>query len=390
MPKKVIMAEFQDIRFATRALKEIKSLERMGYRLEFLAYDQTIDKKNVIVRDGVKYRLFPNRYWAKRRKTIDRVLRFWGGIQVILRMTFSLVFHNADIYHVHDIKLLIGGFFASLLHRGKLVYDAHELHMAKKSSKSFGNRLNYWLEKAVFPHVDLCIHASNERAEFVRRLYGVKKPLVLENFALKNWKHTPANLRHLCGLRGEEKLLLYVGNIVPFVLHRVEKVVSALPRMDASIHFCLVGPVNDRNRLSLESLAQSLNVASRVHIQPPVPSWQVISLISTADVSVIPMEPINLNQEFAALNKLSEACMAGLPVIVTDVPVLFRQVYENPVGPIGVAYQKDSETSFVEAVHKCFDPSAAKVYSSNAKLLAEHYYNWENEEKKLKEAYEEL
>ncbi len=390
MSQKILMAEFQDIRFATRALKEIKSLARAGFDIEFLAYDQTVRRKTVRVDGRITCRLVPNRRWSKREKKSDRILRFIGGLFVIARMNLYLLLHRADIYHMHDIKVLPGGYASARLHRGKLVYDAHELHMAKKAAQSMINRVNYYVEKVVLDRVRLCIHASFERAEYVQKLYGIEMPLVLENFASKKWQRTTADLRRLCGVAPETRLLLYVGRIVPGVLHRVEKVVAALPELDDRFHFCLLGPVNDLDRRLVHDLAVSLNVARRVHVLPPVPSSEVISLISTADAGVVPMEPINLNQEYAALNKLSEACMAGLPVIVTDVPVLVRQVLENPVGPCGVVYQRGDRDAFIDAVQRCFLEGALENFARNARVLGEKYYNWENEEKKLLRAYGRL
>lgn len=394
MPVKVFMAEFQDARYASRAYKEALSLSRAGYEVIFLTFNGSLNECNIHTDGLLTLYQLPHPLWERRSGPINRVKRYVAGAVLIAKMNLITIQTHAHIYHVHDLKVLPGGVLAHLLYGGHLVYDAHELHMAKHPNTSLKNRLlnrcNYLFERAVLQYIHLLIHASAERAEYVKNLYHILRPLVIENHAVFQKLTSSDEIRSMCHVARTDILLVYIGAIVLGTCKKVELVIEALPFLKDYIHFCLVGPCTDVNRRNLLQMTERLQVSLRVHLLKAVPSTQLVPFIAGADISVIPIQATCLNEEFSALNKFSEACMAGLPIIASDYPNLHHLIYENPIGPVGETFDIHSVPSFIQALDRCLDRTKRRRYRRHALLLAQYHFNWSMEEKKLLNAYKKL
>jgi glycosyltransferase involved in cell wall biosynthesis len=391
---KVFMVEFQDVRYASRAYKEARSLAEAGYQVTFLSFNDSLTERKIHTDGLLTLFQLPHPFWARRSGLVDRIKRYLAGVALILRMNLITMQTRAHIYHVHDLKVLPGGVFARLLYGGYLVYDAHELHMAKHPDTVLKNRVlnrcNYYFERAALMCIDLLIHASVERADYVKRLYSIPMPLVIENHAVMCKPASSDEIRIQCDVTGTDILLVYIGAIVPGTFKKVEIVIEALPFLKDYIHFVLIGPCTDINRRNLLKMADRLQISRRVHLLKAVPSAQLVPFISAADLSVIPMQATCLNEEFSALNKFSEACMAGLPIIASDYPNLHELIYKNPVGPVGETFDINNINSFIQAMDRCLGSTKRKMYRRNALLLARDHLNWSIEEKKLLNAYKNL
>ena len=56
----------------------------------------------------------------------------------------------------------------------------------------------------------------------------------------------------------------------------------------------------------------------RVTVLPPVPSDELLEWTAGADVAFVGTPPVTINQTLTTPNKLFEAAMAGVPVVVAD------------------------------------------------------------------------
>mgnify|MGYP003329325927 CR=1 FL=1 len=140
------------------------------------------------------------------------------------------------------------------------------------------------------------------------------------------------------------------------------------------------------NDLEFEELADSLGVRDRLHIVPPVPSTQVVSYLSTANVGVHPLLPGSPNHEMALPNKLFEYLHAGLPVVVSDCTAQVEFLEEHPVGLVhraGDAHDLARAVTDVLAdrtryAQRCTDPELLDTFS------------WEGQERALLGVYQGL
>ena len=79
-------------------------------------------------------------------------------------------------------------------------------------------------------------------------------------------------------------------------------------------------------------LALEIGVAERIHFVQPVAAELLVSLISDADLAVVPIENVCLSYYYSLPNKVFEAAMAGLPILVSDFPELRQFVRQHRVG----------------------------------------------------------
>ena len=103
---------------------------------------------------------------------------------------------------------------------------------------------------------------------------------------------------------------LYVGGLdTRLDIDALSTAAHALPE----VHFRLVGPMLDPNHLA------PLRALANVELAPAMPRAQLIALMRTADVGLIPHRELALTRAMSPL-KLYEYLAAGLPVVATDLP----------------------------------------------------------------------
>ena len=391
----VLLAEYQDIKYASRTLKELRTLLNNGFSVNLVLFDSDSDKDYKKCDNNVVYNVYSFSNYRNNNNWISNIIRKIKCIVVLIKMWFKNVLTPADIYHVHDIKLLIPGIIAKSVWNKKIVYDSHEIHSVIHGMGSFSNRvknrINYGLEKIILPHIDIVIHASEERADYVSQLYRINRPLVLNNYVyLSPIDSNYPDLKKILGLDKSKKLLVYIGIIRLGGNRRIDAIINILPQLNYDCHFVAIGPTTDRDVKSIESVARTYGVKDRVHILPGVATGDVSSAICSADLSVIPLYANSLNSKFSALNKLSESCMAGLPIACSDYDNLKRIVEDNPIGPAGKTFDVTSLDSIVRAVNDCLSSENNSLYRKNSRKLAMTYLNWQNEEIKLMNAYKTI
>lgn len=259
------------------------------------------------------------------------------------------------------------------------IYDAHEwipgqtLHGAPYAKTA-------WLaaEHELAPRADGVIAVSEELADRMRARHGLReRPTVVLNapvstrVAMDPAERRP--LREEVGLEPEVPLLVYVGKLSE--LRGVLTTVQALPLLPG-VHAAFVGS-QDRIRADLQSLAEELGVADRVHLLDYVPAGCVTWYIASADIGLSPLLPTAAHH--AALpTKIRECLQAGLPLVVSDMRAQGSFVRETGVGAV---HRPGDPRSLAEAARTVLDDLAAYRGAITQELLAEH--TWEGQERRL-------
>jgi glycosyltransferase involved in cell wall biosynthesis len=137
-----------------------------------------------------------------------------------------------------------------------------------------------------------------------------------------------------------------------------------------------------------EITTSELNLAKRIHFMNAVPQKDLLEWTTSADVGIIPYQPVDLNNYFCSPNKLFEFIQAELPIIANDLPFL-RAVVEGE--GFGIVYKLESINDFEAAINKSFSDGGKKLkfYKENLRRSKDQY-SWEKEEKKLVKIYESI
>ena len=116
-----------------------------------------------------------------------------------------------------------------------------------------------------------------------------------------------------------------------------------------------------------DQLMEQSRGLSNVNIIPPVAPEQIISFISSYDVGVFLLEPVNFNYRMALPNKLFEFVQARLAIAITPNEEMARIVNDYDLGVIAKDY---SPSSFGEVL-QTLDHEAISKYKQNANKHAQ-------------------
>jgi glycosyltransferase involved in cell wall biosynthesis len=384
--KKVVMAEFSDVRYDARVIKEAKALSNHGYSVSLHMFNESLTKDRYIHKENVDYfeYAFPNR--SSDSSTLGVLKKYMGAMLIVFRINLWILCHKADVYHAHNLYFLLSSMLASKIYGGKLVYDAHEIHSGHYSNNSLNgrmrNKINKIYEKLILPHCEAFIQASQERSAFLAKKYNIEKPFVINNYVpLHKVIDSNQKLRTELNLKKADRLIMfYSGGVYLGGGRRLDKVLEALQYVD--IYFVIVGFMNDTIRSQLTELVESYSIESKVFILPPCPHEDLFKYASSADFGVIPLSGDAVNTKLSALNKVSEYLMAGLPILCSNYENLTKTVYDNPIGVVGETFDVNSALSIADSIKKMCNENIYE-YKKNALNLAREFYNWEREEKKL-------
>ncbi len=389
---RVIMAEFSDVRYDARVLKEAHSLSENGFHVHLHMYNTSIDKKKIRQDSNIKFYEYPFKNRRSDATKWGKAKKYAEALFFLLRVNLWIVMHKAEVYHAHNMKFLLPSFLSAILHRAKFVYDAHELHSEHYENTSaknrLKNRLNMLTEKLVLKRCHAFIQASDERADFIATKYNIPKPHVINNYV--PLKHVPATtdnfIKSKLNLDHDSPLLFYSGGIYMDRFYGFENTLKSMKAFP-SLNFIIVGFMNNEIRLKFDDIIRSLNLSERVFILPPVPNKELMNYASAADIGIIPLMGSSVNTRLSALNKVSEYLMAGLPLLSTNYDNLNTIIYNNSHGQVGETFDIKSVASIEGAMRKLLDQKKYEKLKPNALKLAHNRLNWENEEKKILDIY---
>jgi len=269
-----------------------------------------------------------------------------------------------DAVHAHDMHVIgvasRAAGRAGLRGRAvKVVYDAHE-YVAGLSQ--YGGRtpriIAAWArhEREYIGTMDGVVTVSPAIARTLHKRYALdREPTVVINSPelMEHDGGSGPDIRTVAGVAGGVPLLVYSGGVTR--ARGVETAVEALTQLPG-VHLAVVCVPHARTRPvdELRALAESLQVADRVHYLDPVAPGDVVSFLRTADIGLIPILRYP-SHEMALPNKVFEYTFAGLPVVTSDMPTLEEFVGKTGTGEV---FQAQNPAGLAAAVSRILDDPA--------------------------------
>lgn len=290
---------------------------------------------------------------------------------------------SPDAVHAHDLTTLPAGGRAAKNSGAWLVYDSHELEMHRNSSYPWFVRLRRrMLERKYIRRTDAVVTVSESIADHLRNEYRIPRPAVVMNAPLFDSNITPeTTVRQDIDLGPDDKLCVYVGNAT--VNRGLDVVVRALATMP-DLHFAIVGPRRPATEVELVNLASDLGVQDRLHLIDPVAPNEVVGYISTADVSVLPIQNVCLSYYYCMPNKLLESVFAGVPVAVANLLEMRRFVDANACG---VVMDETDPKAIAQAVRQVITGHDQYVLSPERRATLAEQYGWSMQAIRLQSLY---
>ena len=253
---------------------------------------------------------------------------------------------RADVYHAHELWSLQACAMAAKARKVKLVYDSHELEAHRNNDwceASNVTRIKY--ERRYIRQANAVISVSAGCVDEIRRSYDLEKVHLLRNTPLLGTlTRSRTNLRAWVGLDADTPLMVYTGSVT--INRGLELVLQALQELP-KFHLVTVGPWNQAVQDNLLKRAKTLGVRDRFHSHPKVPPEELIDLISTVDLAIIPIQNACLSYYYCLPNKLFEAAFAGLPIVASDLPDMREFILGNELGCV---FDNGDPSALVEAV----------------------------------------
>ncbi|MBG0561608.1 glycosyltransferase family 4 protein [Actinoplanes aureus] len=294
------------------------------------------------------------------------------------------VIHANDVTTIHTVALSV----ARMRARGQKVawlYDAHEYIAGIDWPKPREDRAYKAVEREFVGQADAVVTVSPEIARMLRENFKLPEtPLVVRNAPIREVvgkTYPKPSVREACGVAEGVPLMVYSGWLAP--ARGVGTAVSALPLLPG-VHLAIVAGRASAEQDALRARAAELGVEDRVHVVPYVPQYAVPDYLSSADLGLICLRRIR-SHEISLPTKLAEYLHAGLPVIVSDLPVQVEFVQRTRIGEIFVV---DDTEDFAEAVKRALEHKAELVANISDALLQE--FSWERQAEGLIELYRRI
>lgn len=322
-----------------------------------------------------------------------RFLRLWS--EVASRLTGLSAYEYAlyrtcraypyDVYHAHDLPMLKVARRLARRWNARLVYDAHELYPEIITLSPEQRRRLTRLERREIRRSHAVITVNHFIADEMARRYRIPVPHVIHNCA-----PTPPDgigrerlFHDRLGLSPDQTVVLYQGWLAPN--RGLEPLVASARHLPDRIVLVLLG-FGDY-WADLEQLIESEGVKDRVFLVPAVPQEQLLRWTAAADAGIVPYQAVDLNTRYCSPNKLFEYIVAGVPVIVNDLPFL-REVVTTY--GIGEPYALSDARSYSEAIRRLVDDQRHLDRCRMNTARAAEVFNWRREAEELLTIYRSI
>ena len=294
-----------------------------------------------------------------------RTLDFYRrGIGVVLRERPALV--QCNDYNTMWIGV------AARLRGAAVVYDSHEIWADRNGRPE----PRWWLllcEALFVRAAHRVVVASPGYADVLARRYRIPRPDVVLN--------VPAGPRpDRATAPSEPDVAVYAGGLQP---HRgLEQAIAALPSVPG-LRLRLLGAGRPEYVDGLRELARTSGVEDRLEMPGTVEPGEVVEAISGAAFGLALFQPVCLSHRLVAPNKVFEYLAAGLPSLVSDLPVMARFVDEAGAG---IAVPPGDIDAIATGARALADPERNLDWR-RAAVAAGQETTWERERRTLEAAY---
>ncbi len=323
----------------------------------------------------------PLRRWYRLLLTFPiRPLQWAAAVEVIAA--------PADIWHGMWAGSLPALVRLRARHGGRTIYDSRDVYML---SRDF-YRLK-WPMRSVLAGIERRWARAADRVLTVNESYadllvdglGVERPPVVLNCP-ETWippEPRPDRLRAALALDGDTTVVLYQGQLIGE--RGIEQAMDAILAVPGAV-LVLLG--YGREKL-YRSMADTPPYRGRVFVLPPVPPSELLAWTTSADVTVMPIQPTTDNHRYTTPQKLFESIAAGVPVVASDLPAMAEIVRSFGVGTV---CDPTSSEAIAAAIRSLVAVPETERIAMRAHVLAVGHetFSWEHQVATLFGLYSEL
>lgn len=259
----------------------------------------------------------------------------------------------------------------------KFIYDAHELSVPDKSAGfSFRNRIFQYLEKSIICKVDLVICAQSHRAQIMKDYYKLRElPIVIRNISklpeIDEWE---INSNLFDFFSKYQKIIVYAGAIAES--RNLIGLIDAVNGLGKDYGLLIIGDGYYLKELNSYILDQDIRNS---FLAGSIPYKKLASVLKKCDIGYLYYSNDDLNNKYCAPNKIYEYTSISLPIVANN-NLVVSSIFKKS----GIGECNENIKEAILIIFNNYDYYLENVEKFNQKE------KWENEEKKLKKAVQNL
>lgn len=288
---------------------------------------------------------------------------------------------DADVYIGYNIDTLLPIYRVAKDKRSLIIFDCQEYYSDMGEWQTpLEKEIIRCVESKCLPACHLVLTASDQLADELAKVYGIRRPLPLYNAP-----HIEVNLPE----KDDSKFSLYWRNLSIGLGQRgLDDALAALKLLPEEITLHIQGKLPFDGGRKLRRKINELGLAERVVIHPPYMPHEAVIVGSRYTVGLCPERGGFRNQELTVSNKMFDYFMAGLAVIASDLPGL-RDVITRSGG--GLLFKSECPEDLAQKILTLYeDRELLARLASNARAFALSQGNLEHEMEKLRPAFSSL
>jgi len=318
----------------------------------------------------------------------------WQRVKTVLRIAHIASRQKTDVYHFHDLDLLIPGVFLRLLTRKPVIYDIHEFYNINIPLFKLPNAWPIrqiasaliWLIETIAGTLCGCISAVHE--DFIRRFSKLGcKTVYTPNFAsIEDFAPVPVSDEEW---EQRRKRVIFIGGLEPtrgsLILPDIAKQVKQR-RPDIEFRVTRRYSAKYQEEAMMKKMALP-GYRDVIQFVPNVSATELPKVVRQGGIGLSVCQETAMDRR-GVPGKLFEYMSQAVPIVASNLP--HSRKYVRDVG-CGILVKPDSPEEYADAIIELVDNLmlAKEMGCKGQKAFAEKY-NWGVVEKNLVQFYESI
>lgn len=290
------------------------------------------------------------------------------------RLFWTLLLERKSLLYANDLDTLLPNFLVSKISLTPLVFDSHEYftEVPELQNRPYVNSFWEKLEAFIFPQLKNVITVNEKLATIYSEKYNVPVTAIKnvpELIPLEKFNSIETTVVRSDG--ESRKTLIYQGALN--LGRGIELMIDCMELLP-EVKLLIVGDGDISEELKMR--VKTRNLEDRIAFTGRLMPENLKELTPTAAIGLSLEEDMGLNYRYALPNKIFDYIHAGIPVIVSDLPVMSDLVSQSEIGEI---LKERTPKGLAELIRTVLSNAAS--YRENLGEAARKF-NW-NEEKKV-------
>ncbi len=360
--KTITIGFLGNLNYDTRTFNFFNSLTESGNEVCFIGFDWLTKEFNSYFDENISITKL-----VKGKFSLFFYLKFF-----IIQLRSALKI-KSDIYLASDFFSLPALFITAKLYNKKIFYDSRELftELPFHENKPVVRKIIEIFERYLIKRVDVVFTTGEMDSDYLKKLYSINNIYLQRNLPVKNNSILPVNLYNKYSIPSDSIIVLYQGIVVKG--RGLKFYFNELTKLN-NLYLIVLGGGEHLNYY--KSLSEKMGISKQAIFAGKVQQSEILNYTSGAFAGLSIIDNIGINNYYALPNKLFEYLMAGIPVIVNNLPQMKKIVDEYKVGAV---IDENIENSLREILLQWKNnKSLYNELKQNCKNASEEL-NWENE-----------